>query len=88
MVGRWLVAVAWLYVTVLMAAAEATAPSGSVLGALATLLLYGVAPLALVMYLLGTPARRRARRRAESGDAPDRRDHAPGDAVAPEREEA
>jgi hypothetical protein len=83
---RWLVAVAWLYVVVLMAAVEATGPRGSLLGAFVTLLLYGLAPLALVFYLLATPARRR-RARARSA-APDQRDEPPGDAVAPEREEA
>ncbi len=88
---RLLVVVAWLYVVVLMAVAEATSPSGSLLGAFFTLLLYGAMPLAIVLYLLGTPARRARRRRAESGDRtladPDRGRHAAGDAVAPEREE-
>lgn len=65
----WIVAIGligWLYVAVLMALAEATSPSGSVVGALGTLLLYGVGPLALVLYVLGTPARRRARRLREA----------------------
>lgn len=62
----WIVAIAWMYVAVMMTLAEATAPNGSLLGAFFTLLLYGIAPLALVMYLLGTPARRRARRAAEA----------------------
>jgi hypothetical protein len=48
-------------------------------------------PLAIVMYILGTPARRRMRRareaQAHSALQPDRGDHASGDAVAPEREE-
>jgi hypothetical protein len=92
MAVRILVALAWMYVVVLMAAAEATAPNGSLLGAFFTFLLYGVGPLALALYLLGTPARRRARRAAAAGDSssseqPDRRGHAAGDAIAPEREE-
>jgi hypothetical protein len=62
----WIVAIAWMYVAVLMALAEATATNGTVLGAVITLLLYGIAPLSLVMYLLGTPARRKARRAAEA----------------------
>jgi membrane protein implicated in regulation of membrane protease activity len=87
-----LVAVAWLYVVVLMAVVEATSSNGTVLGALFTLLLYGLLPLALVLYLLATPARRRARLAAEqaneaSAPDPDRRGHAPADAVAPVREE-
>jgi membrane protein implicated in regulation of membrane protease activity len=62
----WIVAIAWMYVAVMMALAEATASNGTVLGAMITLLLYGIAPLSLVMYLLGTPARRKARRAAEA----------------------
>lgn len=64
----WIVAIAWMYVAVMMAVAEAFSPQGSVLGALVTLLLYGIAPLALVMYLLSTPARRRAHRAAEQAE--------------------
>ena len=82
---RWLIALVWLYIAVLMAAAEATAPNGSVLGALLTLLLYGLLPVALVTYLLGTPARRA--RRNMSAEPPDGGDRAAGSAVAPEREE-
>jgi hypothetical protein len=63
-----LVAIAWLYVALMMALAEATHPGGTVLGALFTFFLYGVGPLALVMYLLGTPMRWRARRRAEAAE--------------------
>lgn len=58
-----LIALAWLFVVVLMAAAEALSPQGSWLGALMTLLLYGLLPLALVLYLVATPMRR-ARQRA------------------------
>ena len=60
------VAIAWIFVVVLMAAAEATAPNGTVLGALFTLLLYGALPLSIVMYVLGTPMRRRKRQQAEA----------------------
>lgn len=62
----WIVAIAWIYVALMMALAEATSPQGSLLGAVITFVFYGVAPTALVMYLLGTPDRRRARRRAEA----------------------
>ena len=65
-----IVALAWMFVVVLMAAAEATSPQGSLLGAFFTLLLYGVAPLAVVLYLLATPMRRRTQRRAELGSEP------------------
>jgi hypothetical protein len=62
----WIVAIAWMYVAVMMALAEATSPQGSVLGALITLVFYGLAPMALVMYLLGTPTRRKARLAAQA----------------------
>ena len=60
-----LVALAWIYIVVLMAVVEATSPSGTLLGAFFTLLLYGALPLSIVLYLLGTPARR-ARRASEA----------------------
>ena len=64
-----LIAIAWLYVALMMAVAESAHPQGSLLGAGITFVLYGLAPLALVLYLVGTPARRRARRRAEAAAA-------------------
>lgn len=89
-----IVAIAWGFVVVMMAAAEATAPSGSLLGALFILLGYGVLPLWILLYILGTPLRRRARQAADappqppaSGE-PDRGRVATGDPVPPEREEA
>jgi membrane protein implicated in regulation of membrane protease activity len=86
---RLLVALAWIYVVVLMAAAEAASPSGTLLGAFFTLLLYGALPLAIVLYVLGAPERRaRLRREAAPSADPDRSRHAAGDAVAAEREEA
>ncbi|MCZ7563860.1 MAG: hypothetical protein M5U08_08640 [Burkholderiales bacterium] len=54
-----IVAIAWLFVTVLMAAAEA-----SLTAAVMTLVFYGVAPLALFWWLVGTPVRRARRRRS------------------------
>lgn len=61
----YLVAITWLYVALMMAVAEAISSQGTVLGAIFTFLLYGLGPVALMMYLLGTPARRRARRQRE-----------------------
>jgi hypothetical protein len=88
----YIVAIGWLYVAVMMAAAEAGSTNGTVLGAVFTFLLYGVLPLTIVMYVLRTPARRRARLAAEalapSTQEPDGGDHAAGDAVAPEREKS
>jgi mannose/fructose/N-acetylgalactosamine-specific phosphotransferase system component IID len=97
----WIVAIAWMFVVLLMSVAEAVSPVGSVLGAIVTFFLYGVGPLALVMYLLGTPMRRQARRAAEALadqaamqadlDAaalqPDAGDLPAGDAISPERKE-
>lgn len=89
-----LVALAWIYVVLMVAVAELTSPQGTWLGAFFTVLGWGVIPLAIVLYIVGTPARRRARRAAEAARAaasatdPDRSGHAPSAAVAPEREEA
>lgn len=95
-----IVAIAWMYVVLMMAAAEAVSPNGGVLGAVFTFLLYGLLPLSVVLYLMATPRRRRARRAAEraaadagqepppaSGAAPDGGGHSAGDTVAPKREE-
>ncbi|MFZ4550938.1 MAG: hypothetical protein ACOYNB_03855 [Aquabacterium sp.] len=85
----WIVAIAWMYVAVMMAMAEATNPQGTILGAIITLLFYGVAPVALVMYLLSTPARRKARQAAEqTASAQADAGSLPAcDPVAPERKE-
>lgn len=94
----YIVVVAWLYVALMMAAAEAVHPAGSVLGAVVTFVLYGAAPVALVTYVLRTPTRRRAAREREaqeqsaaraeaepnSASQPDERRHAAGGPVAPE----
>ncbi|HEY4079546.1 MAG TPA: hypothetical protein VGM81_02525 [Burkholderiaceae bacterium] len=61
----YLVAGAWMFVVVLMAGAEAVSREGSGLAALLMLMFYGVLPLSLLLYLLGTPMRRRARHRQE-----------------------
>jgi hypothetical protein len=65
----YLVAIAWLYVTVMMAVAEAAAPGGSWLGAFFTFALYGVLPLSIVLYILGTPGRKRRLRAAREAQA-------------------
>lgn len=61
----YLTVIAWIYVVLLMSIAEATSTTGTVLGALMTFLLYGVLPLSIVMYLMGTPSRRRAMKAQE-----------------------
>ncbi len=84
-----IVTLAWIFVVVLMTAAEATSPQGSLLGALITLLLYGVLPLGIVLYLMGTPMRRRARLQAEpsAGSNSNGSGHTASAPVAAEREE-
>ena len=90
----YIVPIAWLYVAIMMAVAEATNPIGTVLGAVVTFLLYGLGPVALVVYLMGAPARSRAikaREAAELAQAqsiqPDASRHAPAYPVSPVREE-
>lgn len=64
----YLILIAWFYVTLMMAIAEATNPVGSVLGGIVTFVLYGLLPMAIVGYILATPERKRrlkAKREAE-----------------------
>ena len=65
----YIVPIAWLYVAMMMAVAEATNSNGSVLGAVITFLLYGLGPVALVLYLMGTPGRKRAIKAREAAAA-------------------
>ena len=87
----YLTAIAWMYVVLMMAIAEATSSSGTLLGAFFTFMLYGVLPLSIVLYLVATPARRAARRRLEAQPPasanPDGGSHPASDAVAPVRKE-
>ena len=98
-----LIAIAWIYVVLMMAIAEALSSQGTVLGAVFTFLLYGVLPLGIVLYIVLTPARKKALRLAEQREAaaaaaaapsvapsmtPDGSRHAAGDTVAAERKEA
>ncbi len=96
----YLIVIAWLYVTLLMALAEAFSTQGSVLGAIITFIFYGLLPMGLVVYLAGSPLRRRQikRQEQEAQDQqlplpvqPDASGHAPGlaekSAVTPVRKE-
>lgn len=65
----YLIIIAWLYVTLLMALAEAFSTQGTVLGAIITFVFYGLLPMSLVAYLMGTPMRRKARQREASENA-------------------
>ena len=65
----YLIVIAWIYVVLMMSVAEATHPTGTLLGALITFVLYGVGPLALVVYLMRAPARRKAIKAREAAEA-------------------
>lgn len=94
----YIIPIAWLYVALMMAFAEATNSNGTVLGAIITFVLYGLLPIGLMLYFMGTPARKRALREQEAreraeylsaqGIDPDAGGHASADAVAPVAEEA
>ena len=88
-----LVAIAWIYVVLMMAAAEAAGSGGTLLGALFIVLFYGALPLSIVLYLMGARARRlrlALARRASAPRAvdPDGSGHPPGGGVAAEGKEA
>jgi len=92
----YLVVIAWIYVALMMAVAEANHPAGTVLGAVFTFVLYGVGPVALLIYLMGRPARRAARRQREAeaqaaaapgSGSPDGGGEPAADAVPPVRKE-
>ena len=65
-----LVAIAWIYVVLMMALAEALSSQGTVLGAVITFVLYGLLPLSVLLYIMSAPARGRARRTAEAAAVP------------------
>lgn len=64
----YIVAIGWLYVALMMSVAEATNTTGTVLGAIFTFFIYGLLPVALVLYLMGTPGRKRALRAREAAE--------------------
>jgi len=88
--------IGWMYVVLMMSVAEATNTTGSVLGAIVTFFLYGLLPVALVVYLMLTPQRRKAIKAREAAELkarqaaeapagsidPDAGSHAPGAAEA------
>lgn len=97
----YLVVIGWMYVVLMMSVAEASNTTGTVLGAIVTFFLYGLLPVALVVYLMRTPQRRKALKAREAAELreaqatastePDAGGHAPGAAqdggVAPVRKE-
>lgn len=59
----YLIAIAWLYVALLAAVSDDT-----VVGGVLTFMFYGLGPLALFLWLFGTPARRKRRDAAQAAD--------------------
>jgi hypothetical protein len=59
----YIVAIAWLYVVLMMSLTETSVVAGVI-----TFALYGLAPLSLFLWLVGTPQRRRNRRSAGEPD--------------------
>ena len=62
----YIVAIAWLYVVMLMALTEPSFVAG-----VSTFIFYGLLPLALLLWLVGTPQRRRNQRKRASDADPD-----------------
>ena len=58
--AMYIVALAWVYVVLMMAITE-----HSVIAGIMTFLLYGVLPLAVILYIAGSPQRKRDRRKSE-----------------------
>lgn len=59
----YIVAIAWLFTAILMAATES-----SLTAAVLTFLCYGLLPCALLLWIVGTPQRRRNRSGKTGGD--------------------
>jgi hypothetical protein len=77
-----IVAIGWMYVTVLMAASQPT-----VLAAIGTLLFYGLLPTGILVYIMTAPLRSR-RRKAREAYADEQAALArEAEAVAPARDE-
>ncbi len=95
----WLIIIAWMYVVFMMAISEALSSQGSVLGAAITLIFYGIVPLSILLYLLGTPVRRarhqtqqpeppsKAGAPSKGAGTPDCGSEAPGHTITPEGKE-
>lgn len=56
----YIIAIAWIYVVFMMAITETTAIAG-----IMTFLLYGVLPVSIIVYVMGTGGRKRKRRAQE-----------------------
>jgi hypothetical protein len=77
----YLVVIGWIYVVLMMAVAEASNTTGTVLGAIVTFFLYGLLPVALVVYLMRTPQRRKELKAREATEDLARKTLAPSGAA-------
>jgi len=57
----YIVAIAWIYVALMMSVAEAANTNGTVLGGIVTFILYGILPSAIIIYIMDAPRRKRVR---------------------------
>ena len=57
----YIVAIAWIYVALMMGVAEATNTNGTVLGGIVTFILYGILPTSIIIYIMDAPRRKRVR---------------------------
>lgn len=73
----YIIAIAWAYITILMAATEPNLIAG-----LLTLVFYGILPLALLLWIFGTPKRRYLRHQLEQ-----KNDSTKADAAAEDHKE-
>ncbi|WP_034297570.1 hypothetical protein [Herbaspirillum sp. RV1423] len=76
----YIVAIAWLYVVFMMSITEQSAIAG-----IMTFFLYGVFPLTIVLYLMGTPQRKRNRQIKEKLEAARNAEQNPTGESAPDR---
>lgn len=67
----YIVAIAWLYVTLMMAITEP-----SVVGGVLTFVFYGLIPCGLLLWLVGTPQRKRNKLRMLADQQLDQEDRA------------
>ncbi len=79
----YLVVIAWIYVVLMMSVAEATNSTGTLLGAIITFVLYGVAPVALVVYLMGAPSRSKAIKKRAAQEFAQRTESSPAGPMEP-----
>jgi mannose/fructose/N-acetylgalactosamine-specific phosphotransferase system component IID len=57
----YIVAIAWIYVALMMGVAEATNTNGTVLGGIVTFILYGILPTSIIIYIMDSPRRKKVR---------------------------